>query len=82
MEEKTKEKYSRKIQITLTEDEYQTLVKLSDLQNRPVATVFMEFVREANTFNVLKKVVTATEKIVRFKDLFRRKNAEVSSSLT
>lgn len=82
MEEKTKEKYSRKIQITLTEDEYQTLVKLSDLQNRPVATVFMEFVREANTFNVLKKVVTATEKIVRFKDLFKRKNAEVSSSLT
>lgn len=82
MEQKTKEKYSRKIQITLTEDEYQTLVKLSDLQNRPVATVFMEFVREANTFNVLKKVVTATEKIVRFKDIFRRKNAEISSSIT
>lgn len=82
MEVKTKDKYSRKIQITLTEDEYQTLVKLSDLQNRPVATVFMEFVREANTFKVLKKVVTATEKIVRFKDLFKRKNAEISSSIT
>lgn len=82
MEEKMKEKYSRKIQITLTEEEYQTLVRLSDLQNRPVATVFMEFVREANTFKVLRKVVVATEKIISFKGIFKRKNEEVSSSIT
>lgn len=77
-----KNEETKKIQITLTLDEYETLVKLSELQKRPMATVFMDFVREANTFVILKKVVTATEKIVRFKDLFRRKNMEVSSSIT
>ena len=77
-----KNEETKKIQITLTFDEYETLVKLSELQKRPMATVFMDFVREANTFVVLKKVVTATEKIVGFKDLFRRKNEEVSSSIT
>lgn len=77
-----KNEETKKIQITLTLDEYETLVKLSELQKRPMATVFMDFVREANTFVVLKKVVTATEKIVRFKDLFRRKTDEVSASIT
>lgn len=77
-----KNEETKKIQITLTLDEYKTLVKLSELQKRPMATVFMDFVREANTFVVLKKVATATEKIARFKDLFRRKNAEISSSIT
>lgn len=73
---------TKKIQITLTIDEYETLMKLSELQKRPMATVFMDFVREANTFVVLKKVLSASEKIVRFKDLFRRKNSEISTSIT
>lgn len=80
--EQVREKYTKKIQISLTEDEYQTLVRLSELQGKPMATVFMEFVREANTFGVLKKVVGATEKILSFKGIFKRKTAEVSASIT
>lgn len=72
----------KKIQISLTEEEYEILVKLSALQKKPMSTVFMDFVREANTFTVLKKVVGATEKILSFKGIFKRKNSEVSASIT
>lgn len=72
----------RKIQVTLTEEEYETLVKFAELHNKPVATAFMDFVREANTFSVLKKVIGAAEKIIGFKNIFKRKVGEVSASIT
>ncbi|MGX3014380.1 hypothetical protein ACWIVY_10895, partial [Ursidibacter sp. B-7004-1] len=73
---------TKKIQITLTMEEYETLARLAELQGKPMATIFMDFVREANTFVVLKKVVSATEKIVSIKSIFRKKNSEVLSSIT
>lgn len=70
------------IKIGLTPEEYETLAKLSKLQNRPMSTLLIEFMREANVFGVLGKVVSASEKIISFKNIFKRKTAEVSASIT
>lgn len=83
MAEQTEKKSdTRYIKIALTSEEYETLAKLSELQGRPMSTLFVEFVREAGTFSVLKKVVTATEKIISFKGIFKKKTSEVSASIT
>ena len=58
---------SRKIQITLTDDEYQTLNRLSELKGRPMAALFLEVIRETDGFVVLRKMVKANEKIVSLK---------------
>lgn len=71
-----REKFDRKIQITLTESEYQTLVRLGEIDGKPVATVFMAFVREAGTFTVLEKTVKMAEKVLAFKEKFKRDTSE------
>lgn len=76
---KTETKY---LKLSLTPEEYETLAKLSELQGRPMATLLLEFIREANVFTVLGKVAKATEKIQNFKAMFRKKTDDVSASIT
>lgn len=76
---KTETKY---LKLSLTPEEYETLAKLSELQGRPMATLLLEFIREANVFTVLGKVAKATEKIQNFKVMFRKKTDDVSASIT
>lgn len=76
---KTETKY---LKLSLTPEEYETLAKLSELQGRPMATLLLEFIREANVFTVLGKVAKATEKIQNFKAMFRKKTSDISASIT
>lgn len=52
-----------KFKITLSQEEIEILREYADLQGRPMASVFMEFLRDANVFSVLKKVNLAGRKI-------------------
>lgn len=71
-----------KFKITLSPEEYEILKEYAELQDRPMAGAFMDFVRDANTFEVLSKVNSAGRKIKKLKSLFRAKNEEISSSIT
>lgn len=71
-----------KFKITLSQEEFEILKEYAELQDRPMAGAFMDFVREANTFSVLKKVNSAGRKIQKLKLLFRGQNEEVSASIT
>lgn len=68
--------------VTITSEELAILKEYAELQGRPVAGAFMDFVRESKTFEVLSKVNSAGRKIKELKSLFKSKNDEFSSSLT
>lgn len=75
-----KEKKTVQIKITITEDEYNILRELSELQGKPSATVFIDFVRESKTFEILKKVAGAGKVINKWKHVFGVKNNEIVES--
>ncbi|EHX2634286.1 hypothetical protein K3U78_004509 [Salmonella enterica] len=62
-----------RILITLTAEEFETLKKVASFEGKPVATVFMRFVREARVFMVLKKVVKAADALIAAKSYFSSK---------
>ena len=69
---KNEEKSTYVLKITLKPEELEILKEYAALQKRPVAGAFMDFVREANTFEVLGKVNSAGRKIQKFKSFFKR----------
>jgi hypothetical protein len=66
------EKQTIHLKITLTNEEYEILKGLSDLEGKPMATILMKFIREAHVFKTLKKCLKAMEAIKKFKGMFRR----------
>lgn len=63
-----------RMMITLTKEEHAILQRLSELDGKPMAATFMHFVRDAKVFNVLKKVIKATEALIEVKSYFSSKN--------
>ena len=51
--------------ITLTPEEFETLKRVAEAEGKPVATVFMHFVREAKVFTVLKKSLKPLRHLLR-----------------
>lgn len=56
--------------ITLTPEEFETLSTVAEAEDKPVATVFMHFVRDAEVFMVLKKVKKAAEALIAAKSYY------------
>lgn len=61
----------RYVKIGLTPDEYEVIAKLAELDGKPVATFYVNFMREAGTFTVLKQVLKASEKVLEIKGKFK-----------
>lgn len=76
----------RYVKIGLTPDEYEVIAKLAELDGKPVATFYVNFMREAGTFTVLKQVLKASEKVLEIKGKFKADTQEkmgvVSASIT
>ncbi|EJZ6472737.1 hypothetical protein OIJ90_004732, partial [Salmonella enterica] len=64
------EKY--RMMVTLTKEEYEILSRVAELDGKPMATLFMQFVREAKVFVVFKKVIKASETLIAAKSYFSR----------
>lgn len=62
------EKNTIQIKISLTPEEYEILKELSALEGRSMAGYFMQFIRQAHTFETLEKVLKTVRKIHAFKD--------------
>lgn len=69
---------SVRLLITLTPEEFETLKRVAEFEGKPVATVFMHFVRDAKVFTVLKKVVKAAEALIAAKSYFSSKNKKTA----
>lgn len=67
-----------RMMITLTKEEHDILKKLSDLDGKPMSSTFMNFVRDAKVFTVLKKVLKATETLVAAKSYFSSKHKKTA----
>lgn len=59
------------VKIGLTPDEYETIARLAEIDGKPVATFYINFMREAGTFTVLKQVLKASEKVLEIKGKFK-----------
>lgn len=66
------EKSTYVLKVTVKAEELEILKEYAELQGRPVARAFMDFVREANTFEVLSKVNSAGRSIRKMKSFFKR----------
>ena len=67
-----------RIMITLTREEHEILKRISELDGKPMASTFMQFVREAKVFSVLKKVIKATESLIAAKSYFSSKHKKTA----
>lgn len=79
MEAKRESSVGVKFKITLSQEEIDILKEYAELQGRPMASVFMEFLREANVFSVLKKVNSAGRKIQKLKSDFKSESGGFAS---
>ncbi|MGR5739790.1 hypothetical protein, partial [Escherichia coli] len=62
------ERNTIQIKISLTPEEYEILKELSALEGKSMAGCFMQFVRQAHTFETLEKVLKTVRKLHSFKN--------------
>lgn len=67
-----------RMMVTLTKEEYEILNRVAELDGKPMATLFMKFVRDAKVFTVLNKVVKATEALIAAKSYFSSKHKKTA----
>lgn len=65
MEKKKKDYEKNRMTITLTEDELETLRRFAILKDRPVATTFLSFLREAGVFVLLENTCDVLEEAMK-----------------
>ncbi len=70
------EKDTVHLKVTLTQEEYELLKELAELEGRPMASTLMQFVRDAKTFKVIAKVLKALRVVHKLKKSLGRSNDE------
>lgn len=62
------EKRQYRLLVTLTKQEYELLERVHKMNGRPMATIFMEVVREMKWLGFAQKCFWVAEKILKIKD--------------
>lgn len=66
-----------RMSVTLSQEEYSVLMRLSKLEGKPAPTIFMNFVRDGKIFKVLNRVLKAVELVHRIKSGFIKKSENI-----
>lgn len=80
MKKKSTEKMMR-VNVTMTEEEFNIVHRVAEIEGKPVAAVFMRFVRDAKVFGVLAKVLKAMEMVVKVKSVFKKRSKDIDSEI-
>lgn len=76
--DKSETKKQYRLLVTLNKEEYEMLEQINKFNGKPMATTFMECVREMKWLNFVSKCFTIAKALRKTKDMFFSKNKDHS----